>query len=234
MTNKDGRELKDLLKRAIEAAAPDLRQVMALPRRAKVVAVKPAGGTYVCTVQACLADGRPDPAAPVVPEVEIPSLWAGPGRGLVCPPMVGEYCDLGYYDGDPNCPFITNFRPREAPAAELDSLIIQHSPGIRLGFKPDGTVIVEAPKVEVTATERVIIKAPLIQLEGRVEVKGGIYTTGGAGGSGMEITGQVKIKQGGLDSQGHITTAANVEAGGDVKAGGKIEDAGGNTNHHSH
>lgn len=151
MTKMDGRSLRKLLKAAIEAVAPDLRKTMALPRKARVTAVKPAGGTYYCSVQPVLNDGRPDPAAPVIPDVEIPCVWAGPDRGLICPPMVGEYCDLGFYDGDPTSPFIMSFRPSSAPAADLDELMIQHSPGIRLGFKADGTVIVEAPKIEAKA-----------------------------------------------------------------------------------
>lgn len=245
----DGRRLKELLKEATEAAAPNLRKTTAAPRRAKVTAVKPAGGTYVCSVQAVLNDGRPDPNAPVIPDVEIPLMWAGPNRGMVCPPTVGEYCDIGFYDGDANSPYITNFRPNgQAPAAELDSLMIQHSPGIRIGFKPDGTFIVEAPRVEVTATEyvevkggaRITLKAPLIELIGRVEVTGGIYQRAGDGGSGMEIDGQVDIVRGGLHSQRDVTTNSNVAAdgsmaaAGDVSAGGRVDDAGGNTNHHGH
>ena len=239
----DGRRLRALLKEAIEACGPDLRRVMGMPRRAKVVAVKPAGGTYVCSVQAVLNDGRPDPAAPVIPDVEIPLMWAGPDRGLVCPPSVGEYCDLGFYDGDSNSPYITNFRPNgKAPEAELGSLMLQHSPGIRIGFKPDGTVIVEAPKVEVTATEyvqvkggaRISLEAPLIELKGRVEVTGGIYQKAGPGGDGMAVDGQINIKNGGLHAQKDITTNSNVTADGDVAAAGRVEDGGGNTNHHSH
>ena len=229
--------MKKLLQQAVEAAAPDLRRTMGLPRRGKVTAVKPAGGTYVCSVQPVLADGRPDPKAPVIPDVEIPLMWAGPNRGMVCPPTVGEYCDVGFYDGDANCPYITNFRPNgQAPEAELDALMIQHSPGIRIGFKADGTFIVEAPKVEVTAEDyahvkagsRITLEAPLIELIGRVEVTGGIHQKAGPGGSGAEIEGDVRIRRGGLHSERQISTNS------DVNADGRIIDSGGNTNHHSH
>ena len=239
----DARRLKETFKQAIEAAAPDLRRLMAMPRRGKVTAVKPAGGTYVCSVQPVLANGRPDPDAPVIPDVEIPLMWAGPNRGLVCPPTVGEFCDVGFYDGDSNSPYITNFRPNgQAPEAELDAFMLQHSPGIRIGFKPDGTFIVEAPKVEVTATEyvnvkggaRITLESPLIELKGRVEVTGGIYQKSGPGGDGMETDGSIKIKNGGLHSEKDITTNSNVAADGDMAAAGTIEDMAGNTNHHSH
>ena len=209
----DGRSLKKLLKAAVEAVMPDLRQSMRLPRRAVVTAVKAAGGAYVCSVQAVLNDGRPDPKAPVIPDVEIPVMWAGPNRGVVCPPTVGEFCDLGFYDGDSNSPFITNFRPNgQAPAAEEGAFMIQHGADVRFGFKPDGTFVVQASKVEVTATETVIIKgasritldAPEIELKGRVTAANGIH------------------------SDKDITT------NGSVAADGRVIDSGGNTNHHSH
>lgn len=254
MPETDVRELRRLLKAAIEAAGPDLRKLIALPRRAKVTAVKPAGGTYVCSVQPVLNDGRPDPKAPVIPDVEIPVIWAGPDRGIVCPPKVGEFCDVGFYDGDPNWPFIMNFRPSSAPAAELDGFVIQHSPDILLGFEPDGTAVVKAPKIRATATEsieaeapevtvkgrdvtmeasvveitagRVTVTAPLIQLEGQVAMTGGFSQAAGAGGSGGIFQGQMSITDGGIDVTGDLVGQGNVEAGGLVKAGGDMEAGG--------
>mgnify|MGYP003623369744 CR=1 FL=1 len=215
----DGRSLAKLLKAAVEMIMPDLRQSMRLPRRAVVTAVKAAGGTYVCSVQAVLNDGRPDPKAPVIPDVEIPVMWAGPNRGVVCPPTVGEYCDIGFYDGDANSPFITNFRPNgQAPEAEEGAFMIQQGADVRFGFKPDGTFVVQAPKVAVTATDQVIIKsasritlhAPEIELKGRVAATDGLH------------------------SLNDIATNANVAADGRIHAGGRIIHGVGNTNPHSH
>jgi len=258
MADFDVRAFKRLLKQVIETIAPDLRRNMALPRLAKVTAVKPAGGTYVCSLQPVLNDRRPDPDAPVIPDVEIPIIWAGPDRGLVCPPKVDEYCVVGFYDGDPNSPFIINFRPSSAPAAELDSLMIQHSPGVRLGFKPDGTVLVEAPNIEAKATghikaeaataevtvgqsaeisagAQVSITAPLVKIDGHVKITGAISAEPGRGGSGFEVRGDIKIVQGGLESQDDVISHSNmkadgkVNAGGDVKAGGEVMDGQGYT-----
>ncbi len=255
----DVRGLKELLKLAIEKIAPDLRKTMALPRRAKVMEVKPAGGTYVCSVQAVLNDGSPDPDAPLIPNVEIPTVWAGPNRGVVCPPTVGEYCDLVFYDGDLNYPHITNFRPSEAPEAELDSLMIQHSPGIRLGFKPDGTVIIEAPNIEAVATGHITAKAdtieaaaqthikaaaplieataetkitmtaPVVDVVGHLRVSDGISAVRGNRSVAVEIDGPVKIINGGLDSERDVTSQANITADGGMAAAGNIE-AGNNIN----
>jgi len=180
----DGRSLKKLLKAAVEAVAPDLRQSMKQSRRARITAVKPsAGGSYVCSVQAVLNDGRPDPAAPVIPDVEIPVMWAGPNRGVVCPPTVGEFCDIGFYDGDANSPFITNFRPNgQAPEAEEGAFMIQHGAGVRFGFKPDGTFVVQAPKVEVTAPE--VTFTGNLKINGNLSVQGNINATGSITDSG--------------------------------------------------
>lgn len=258
MPDLDVRILRRLLKQAIETIAPDLRKTMAPPRLAVVTAVKPAGGTYFCSVKPVLNDRRDDPDSPVIPDVEIPVIWAGPDRGVVCPPVVGEFCVVGFYDGDPNCPYISSFRPGSAPAAELDSFMIQHSPGIRLGFRPDGAVIIEAPNIEavatghikataataevtaeksasVTAGTEIGLTAPVIKLEGRVEVTGGIYGRPGQGGSGFEMRGDIRIIEGGLEAQGDVVSSGNmkaggkVEAGGDVKSGGEVIDGHGHT-----
>jgi Uncharacterized protein conserved in bacteria len=216
MTKQDGRALKKLLKQAIEAVGPDLRGCMALPRKARVTAVKPAGGTYVCSVQPVLNDGRADPNAPVIPDVEIPCVWAGPNRGLICPPAEGELCDLGFYDGDPDSPFIMSFRPSSAPEAELDELMLQHSPGVRIGFKADGTVIIEAPKVEVKATEKATVTAPEIILDGQVKIT-----------KGLEVEKDIR-------SKGKIEAGGNIKAGGNINADGNIMASGQSDNHHTH
>ena len=91
-----------LLKRALELAMPDLRTYYRMTRKAKVVAAYASDGRYFADVQPLRNDETPDPAEPVIPQVEIPVLWGGPKRGIVCPPAAGTLCDHSYYDGDPN------------------------------------------------------------------------------------------------------------------------------------
>ena len=99
-----------LLKRALELAMPDLRAYYRMTRKAKIVASYASDGRYFADVQPLRNDESPDQAEPVIPQVEIPIMWGGPKRGIVCPPAVGTLCDLSYYDGDPNYPRISNFR----------------------------------------------------------------------------------------------------------------------------
>lgn len=134
----------DLLRQAIEIAMPDLRHYLRPVRKAKVVGVYAAkGGKYYADVQPLRNDETVDPDSPVIPKVEIPVMWAGPKRGVVCPPAAGTYCDLTYYDGDPNYPRISNFRwyGMAAPEAELDELVIQQEPGVYIKIDRNHKII---------------------------------------------------------------------------------------------
>lgn len=124
-------DLKALLKRVVELVMPNLRSYYRVVRKAKVVKVYPSDGTYWVDVQPLKNDESVDDNEPIIPKVEIPVFWGGPMRGIVCPPEVGTYCDLSYYDGDPNYPRISNFRwhLNQAPTIEVGGFIIQKEPG---------------------------------------------------------------------------------------------------------
>lgn len=124
-------DLAALLKRVVELVMPDLRSYYRVVKKARVVKTYASDGRYYCDVQPLRNDESVDETEPVIPKVEIPILWGGPKRGIVCPPEAGTYCDLEYYDGDPNYPRISNFRWRanKAPTAEVGALVIQKAPG---------------------------------------------------------------------------------------------------------
>ena len=115
-----------MIKRAVELCRPDLRSYYRVTRKAKVVTAYASDGQYFADVQPLRNDETPDPNEPIIPHVEIPILWGGPNRGLVCPPQAGTLCDLSYYDGDPNYPRISNFRwqGNGAPACGLTLSLI--------------------------------------------------------------------------------------------------------------
>ena len=133
--------LLSLLKRALELAMPDLRAYYRMTRKAKIVASYASDGRYFADVQPLRNDESPDPAEPVIPQVEIPIMWGGP-------PAAGTLCDLSYYDGDPNYPRISNFRwqGNTAPECGLDELIIQQTPGVSLKIEKDGSFLTISPK----------------------------------------------------------------------------------------
>jgi phage baseplate assembly protein gpV len=220
MTSSD---LKALLKRVVEIVMPDLRRYYRVVRKAKVVKTYAAGGVYYADVQPLRNDESDDLNEPVVTHVEIPIIWAGQNRGVACPPVVGAYCDLSYYDGDPDYPRISNLRwhGMGAPAIDVNGFIIQQKPGVHIQIDPEGNIsrMTESNIDDVagenishsagqcwgaSATRFASITAPVIYLNGDVIVNGSLSVNGGG------------------------------SFGGSITSSGSIIDATGNTNHHSH
>lgn len=197
-------DLKALLKRVVELVMPDLRSYYRVVRKARVVKTYASDGQYWADVQPLRNDESIDESEPVVPKVEIPVLWAGPRRGVVCPPMVGTYCDLEYYDGDPDFPRVSNFRwhGHGAPEIEIGGFIIQQTPGVHIKIDAAGNILLETPN----------------QLKNTV-----------GGDKNETVSGSWTITvPGGAQINGNVSVAGN------IYASGSIIDAGGNTNHHAH
>ena len=165
------RDVIGMMRKAIELGMPDLRHYYRMVKKAKVVAVYPSDGQYYADVQPLRNDETADLKEPVVPHVALPVMWGGADRGVVCPPTVGVLCDLSYYDGDPNYPFISNIRwggGNNAPAAELNEFVIQLENGVEIRIDKEKQVVTLTPqniKSEagkgwtVVAGENAIIKA---------------------------------------------------------------------------
>jgi len=152
-------DLKALLKRVMELVMPDLRSYYRIVRKAKVTKSYASDGQYWADVQPLKNDESVDESEPVIPRVEIPVMWGGPERGIVCPPAIGTFCDLSYYDGDPNYPRISNFRwhGMKAPAVEIGGLIIQQAPGVY--FKIDAQ-----KNIEIVTSGNITLKGTRIDL----------------------------------------------------------------------
>lgn len=224
--------LMSLLKRSIELAMPDLRTYYRMTRKGKIVASYPSDGKYYVDVQPLRNDESPDASEPVVPRVAVPVMWGGPQRGVVCPPTAGTLCDLSYYDGDPNYPFISNLRwglGQSSPNAELNEYVIQLEPCVEIRIDKEKKIVTLTPedvKSEagknwtVKAGSQVVIEAPQIIL------KGNVTTSGAEGGkSAVEETadrtqnGNLVIN-GGLSVNGDISCSGNVQAA--SRSGGPI------------
>ena len=144
MKNSD---LKALMKRVVELIMPDLRHYYRVVRKAKVVKTYASDGKYWADVQPLRNDESVDKSEPVIPQVEIPVIWAGNRRGVVCPPEKGTRCDLEYYDGDPDYPRISNFRWHDtiAPEVEIGGFIIQKEPGVHFKIDAQKNIEIRTP-----------------------------------------------------------------------------------------
>lgn len=175
--NMKNTDLVALLKRVVELVMPDIRAYYRVTRKARVVKTYPSDGNYWADVQPLRNDESVDEKEPVVPMVEIPVIWGGPDRGVVCPPAVGTLCDLSYYDGDPNYPRISNFRwhGNKAPACDVGGFMVQLEPGVSMAIDPGKRIIRltssdmsddAGGKWSVVAGDEATIDAPIIKLNG--------------------------------------------------------------------
>lgn len=238
-----------LLRRAVELAMPDLRRYYRVARKARVVNTYASDGRYWADVQPLRNDETDDPSEPMVAQVEIPVLWGGKKRGVVCPPMPGTLCDLTFYDGDPDYPRISNFRwqGNAAPACEVGAFIIQADPETSIKIDAARKIIQLTPSdVETRAggdsiaeiggdkTETIggtwTIKAPLIIQEGNVQSSG----PGGAVGSvstkahtsqegSFDLAGTMTVDN--LIVREGVTVVEGLQIGGDLITAGNSDAA---------
>lgn len=176
MDRMESSRLMRLLRKTIETLFPWMAGPHHMVVLARVVKVHVAGGKmdefgarYSVDVQPLAPDGSDDSNAPIVPDVELPVLWAGPDRGIYCLPEVGSIVRLGYYYHDPAQPYIDAVTGRgfSCPDHPVGSLIIQHSSGCRIEIDPDKVIRVITPEaVEVKAGKKAVVDAPVVELAG--------------------------------------------------------------------
>lgn len=240
-------ELIALLKRVVELARPNLRSYYRIVRKAKVVKTYASDGRSWADVQPLRNDESVDESEPVIPRVEIPIMWGGPERGIVCPPAIGTFCDLSYYDGDPNYPRISNFRwhGMKAPAVEIGGLIIQKEPGTYIKIDSENNIIHVTPanrqngiggnkaeeiggdwtvavggNASISAAGTATIQAPQIVMAGN------LTSTGSGGGVGSSSEKANKVHTGSYKLIGSLEVDGNIHATGTI-----IDDSGNTANH---
>lgn len=216
-----GTDIKSVLKRAIELARPDFRAYYRVVRKARVVKSYASNGKYYADVQPLRNDEAPDDDEPVVPKVEIPVIWGGPNRGVVCPPAVGTYCDLSYYDGNPDYPRISNFRwhGNKAPSVVIGGFVIQQADGTRIEIDPEHNIIHVTPgnwtvnvagNAVISAGGATTIEAPTINLVGNT------VSTGAGGGAGTATETGDREQTGNFVLNGQMTVNGSISATGTV------------------
>lgn len=234
MDEREGkRDIIGLIRKVVELAMPNLRSYYRMTRKAKIVGVYAADGQYFADVQPLRNDESVDDSEPVVPRVALPVLWGGPDRGLVCPPTAGTLCDLSFYDGDPNYPFISNIRyglGQNAPRADLNELVIQLEPGVEMRIDKQKHLVTLTPEdiraeagknwtikagkdANIEAENVARMKAPDIELCGHVTCK----SYDGKGKGFAEFEGDIRIN-GDQEVTGDTKTGGNSTVGGNSEA----------------
>lgn len=114
--------------------------------RARVTKGAPTqGGTadllqprYVVDVQPLRPDGKDDDEWPVLADVEVPVLWAGPQRGVLGLPSVGSIVRIGFYYDDVSQPYIDGVLAYgwDVPAVAVDELTIAVNADVRMRLTP--------------------------------------------------------------------------------------------------
>ena len=134
--------IETYLKKIIERIKPDISSYVKQPIKGKVVAVQP--DTYTCDVQPI------DETHPVIPLVEILSVWATPTTRLLALPTVDSIVIVGFLDGDNAKPFIQGF----VTETGFSNQFLIEGETSRIFLDEDGTVTVESDtKVSVNAPE---------------------------------------------------------------------------------
>lgn len=212
---------------------PNLRTYYRVVRKAKIVATYPAeDGRYWADVQPLRNDDSVDENEPVIPRVEIPIMWAGPNRGVICPPLVDSLCDLEYYDGDPDFPRISNFRwtGNGAPTCEVGAYVIHHSDGTYIKIDADKNILEITPanaetRIGGNKTETIggvwTLKCPLIIQEGNVQSSGPGGTVGTVSCKAHTTQEGSFTLEGPLVVNGDVTINGNLDTSGNSNAGSR-------------
>jgi hypothetical protein len=146
-------DLKELLKRVFELVMPNLRAYYRMPHKAKVIKSYAADGKFYADVQPLHNNEEVNEKRSIQTKLEIPVLIGGKAAGIIGPPQKGTHCVLSYFDGDPDFPYISDFRWKDngAPACELDALIIQKEDGIYIKIDAEKNIkLLTSADVDVT------------------------------------------------------------------------------------
>lgn len=130
------------LKKIIERIKPDITTFVRQPIKGKVVAVQ--GDNYTCDVQPL------DETHPVIPFVEILSVWSTPTTRLLALPAVDSMVVVGFLHGDSTKPYIQGF----VPESGFENRFLIESETARIFINDDGEITVESEsKVNVNSPE---------------------------------------------------------------------------------
>lgn len=142
------------LQTLIKSILKEIYPIGSYVRMAKVINSYNTEDKYVCDIQVLKNDGTEDENFPQINSVDIPVLWAGDKKGIICPPTKDTICDVYFYGGDLNFPVISNFRQNSSiPISQLDELIIQQNEDTFIKISKDNNIEVSCKSYSIKANE---------------------------------------------------------------------------------
>lgn len=151
-------EIKELLRALIRESFPEINGFQ-FPMKARVEKLHESGGlvedfnkVYSADVQPLKPDGSVDADKPVIPDVPIDIVWAGPDRAVMALPPVGAVVRVEFYYWNPSLPYISGILADgyTVPDHPLGSLIIQQKNGVHIRVQPDGRIELKSENAEIT------------------------------------------------------------------------------------
>ena len=144
-------ELKKLLKKILKEIYP----IGSFVRMASVVQTYKVSDKYVCDIKVLNNDGTEDENFPQINSVEIPVIWAGSKRGIICPPEKDMICDVYFLNGDINFPRISNFRNiGDYPQVEIDECIIQQNDETYIKIDKDNNIEISSKQLNLKLSDK--------------------------------------------------------------------------------
>ncbi len=163
--------------------------------------------------------------------IPLEALAIGAGCGVICAPNIGDVCVVEHINEDFNTPvartrlFTDGFT---SPPAQAGEVWIVHSTGSLMKLTSDGIITVSSSSkliintvsdVDVTAggdvnvsAQGATLTAPVVTIEGDLEVSGGITFGTGSSGGNMSGTGNIQLT-GSVSATGEVSDGAGSMAG---------------------
>lgn len=166
----DREQLIKALRVLVREAIPDLRGI-GYPVKARVLKVHEGAGVmgpgraaYSVDVLVLDADGLPREDLPPLANVEVPVIWAGPGRGIYCLPPVGAVVRVGFYYNDPSRPFVDAVLGDgyTAPARLVGELVIQQADGVFVKIEQSGRIVLRSAAGQPVRVEGDLVATGMI------------------------------------------------------------------------
>ncbi len=199
------------IKKILISILKEIYPIGSFVRMASVVQTYKVSDKYVCDIKVLNNDGTEDENFPQINSVEIPVIWAGSKRGIICPPEKDMICDVYFLNGDINFPRISNFRNKQDyPQAEIGELVVQQNEETYIKIDKDNNIEISSKQLNLKLSDKGSIeieKALNIKVSEDIKIECNNAEIKCKGNAKIETTGNADIKATGNVSVDGATVA---------------------------